>query len=227
MSEVMIKKLSKINSITTINVMVYIVASLICFILIHLSCLCQFLYDFGVGALASLVIAFSTDFCTTKITKRQDKRSFSRLIERSKTLCSDLIATVNTAVYESIGYDIVDKFTFSEWVEHLFDFTNNEEKKKEQIVFVCQDINDICTELSQLNNELVNHYNNKNITDDFINNVKKLITSCKLFNFEYKHNNYVKCKTLLISDVNNSIINLFSDLKTEFTQKYNAEDYID
>lgn len=50
-----------------------------------------------------------------------------------KELCLELTEGVNTAVYECIGYSFIDKLASSEWVEKLFDFSNNEIKKRDKV----------------------------------------------------------------------------------------------
>lgn len=72
---------------------------------------------------------------------------------------------------------------------------------------------------------LLNHLNNNNITDCFIENLKNLERACSVFVASLRRENYISCKKFLVNDIKNSIIKAFDDLSGEFTEKYSAENY--
>lgn len=185
------------------------------------------LLNLGIGIIASTIVAVFIDYGETKRKNKADKNSISLILADLKNECAELPSEMYIAVYETFGYNSHEKYKFDEWTNKLFDFKDhsNPDKQIEEIIYVIQTIDEIQKKAREALELMRYSIGNTCITDEIMEQTKKLGVICGLINTAKKRTDYNNCKKLILGDLKPLITEIFPDLKIDFTRSYNEEDY--
>ena len=207
-----------------------IILGILLFIISLMICRCKEISDLiknlGYGILSAAFLSCLITYKECIFMDREDKIVFENIMYELKSECENLLVEVHTCALECVGYEYVDKHTYEEWINMIFSFKEDNDKKMNEIEYIIQQVGVILNKSKYIHSLFDIYHKNLYFSDEERKLLEKLQSTCRRININLKKNNFDACKKILIGDLKNDIVLLFDDLEVDFNKKYNENDYM-
>ena len=222
------KKMKKKRFAVPAKLYVIIAVFSVCFFFVALAINCThpefaaFIENISCGLIASDLVAALTDLALTKRRQNADDMIYTRMVASLKDALEMLPSDICVAVYEIYGYDKTMCYDFSGWFHHLMTEPKKEgekEKRSEELTDIERSLKYIRNKARSLK-ESSQFLDNDQFTEEFFKNLEVIDWSSFDMIVSINKKDYVKVERLMNDWFKPTVISLFGDLESDYTEQY-------
>ena len=220
-----IKEMLELQNKLTMSVSLYALLSLFGAFLLGISALIcgvvsNIVNSIGCSIIAGVIVAGITDMKATKIKRETDNEKYEIQSKELKSECENLPCSICVTVCDNREDLISKQKSFKEWCNELFNLKETSEIK--YCLEMIKDIQRMCTKFQIF---ALNNLDNGNYNLELIKKIKKLDSVCNRIVRAKQRERYKDCKGIMLNEFRENVIDLFPELKNDYTRTYDASTY--